>query len=671
MSFPYKFTLLLCSAALAFVPALLGAQSQFRAEPNRIERGKSAAVTISDPACSLKDVTIESPASGISTSTVGESGDGCKVFIQVLTGSGAAFGSFNLLITRKPAVSGSPVLVQSIPIEVTATLPEPIPPGLTPGVDVTWSILPYRETADAFGRKVASQYFAVNIKIGNNSAFPIQLAGFGFDLNNLLRSANGQSLPPSPSPNTPYHVTRSTIERDREVGGRAIILNSLTAALSVYSVAGGFFGTGQGGLANAANAAAKDRYALFLALGNPVAAGFGLLVPDKTIRHLIAIDTRAFRDNQIIANNTHQHVLTFISRDLAECPSREPCKPLTDPPGWKGTITRLPYNRRSFDPNAVKATLGNLVIVGQEIQYLNRVRVINRPDPTVAAPPVVQTPKIIELRQGANKQEISITGNSLVGATAKVISRPDVKPALAEINSDGTAAKLIFDVDDDATPGDLLLQIERPNDPAWTLPVRILPAAPKVVPPPAPKEIEQTKTEKIKITGRFLVGARCRTPDLSKVACELSRSEDDEASSAGKEAILTVTPQYGAPLGKVALTIVRNGQLGDKTVEIEVIGGTPVFTPVPSKLSIKTTPTSETITLKLKVGDFLTTSMLAAEGLLQPLAKITTIGSVTGDRGAEVAEFRIEFSAKPAVGTYSISVKNGGKSTAIPLQVVQ
>jgi hypothetical protein len=63
--------------------------------------------------------------------------------------------------------------------------------------------------------------------------------------------------------------------------------------------------------------------------------------------------------------------------------------------------------------------------------------------------------------------------------------------------------------------------------------------------------------------------------------------------------------------------------------------------------------------------------MLAAEGLLQPLAKITTIGSVTGDRGAEVAEFRIEFSAKPAVGTYSISVKNGGKSTAIPLQVVQ
>ncbi len=350
-------------ASLSFLPIMLGAPSQFKAEPNRIERGKSAAVTISeisDTACVLKEVTVESPASGISVSKIGASEDGCKLSIQVLIGSGAAFGAVNLPITKTPAGGGSAVLITSIPLEVTAILPEPIPPGLSPGVDVTWDILPYRETADTFGRKVASQYFAVNIKLGNNSAYPIQLAGFGFDLNNLLKSKDGKKLPPAPSPNSPYHVTRSTIERDREVGGRAIFLNSLTAALGVYSVAGGFFGTGHGGVANAANAAAKDRYALFLALGNPVAAGFGLIVPDKTIRHLIALDTRAFRDNQIISNNTHQHILTFISRDLVECRHTKICTELKDPAGWEGTLTRIPYNMRRFDPNAIKAGLGNL-----------------------------------------------------------------------------------------------------------------------------------------------------------------------------------------------------------------------------------------------------------------------------------------------------------------------
>ena len=250
----------LCSLLIASFLASAAAPV-FKADPNRIERGKSAAVTItetSEVACSLKGATIASPASGISVSNLGVSADGCKLSVQVSIGSGATFGSVNLPITKTPADGGPSVLIATIPLEVSSIQPEPIPPGLTPSVDVSWSILPYRETSDAFGRKVASQYFAVNIRLGNNSAYPIQLAGFGFDLNNLLRSNNGMNQPPAPSPNSPYHVTRSTIERDREVGARAVFLNGLTAALSVYSVAGGFFGTGQGGMGNAANAAAKD-----------------------------------------------------------------------------------------------------------------------------------------------------------------------------------------------------------------------------------------------------------------------------------------------------------------------------------------------------------------------------------------------------------------------------
>ncbi|MCX6975890.1 MAG: hypothetical protein NTZ94_16685 [Verrucomicrobia bacterium] len=535
------------------------------------------------------------------------------------------------------------MLITTIPLEVSSILPEPIPPGLTPSVDVSWSILPYRETADAFGRKVASQYFAVNIRLGNNSAYPIQLAGFGFDLNNLLRSNNGRNQPPAPSPNSPYHVTRSTIERDREVGARAIFLNGLTAALNVYSVAGGFFGTGQGGLGNAANAAAKDRYALFLALGNPLAAGFGLIVPDKTIRHLIAMDTRAFRDNQIISNNTHQQILTFISRDLVEC--RKMCQDLTDPAGWKGTLKRIPYKVRNFDPNAIKVALGNLVI-------------------TVAAPPVVTTPKLIEITQGAANEEIAITGNSLVGVTAAPVNRTDVKVIMAEINSDGSAAKIKFDVGDDAAPGDFLLQIARPNDPAWTLPVKILPAVPTVVPPVAVPIIDQTATVNVNLTGRFLKGAKCISAE-AKVKCEPTDGAD------GKAAVLAVRPAYDAPIGNIELTIERNGKKGDKTVSIKVDGGKPIFTPDPSKASIKTTPITEKITMKLTAGEFLATSELVADGALRSHVKITPIGSPTGKRGEEVAEYQIEFLTKPTVGAYSFSVKNGSKSTSIPFGIVQ
>ena len=461
----------LVSLSVAAAPA-----SQFVAQPARIERGKSATVVITDTACALSGVTVGTPATGVAVNPVGVSADGCKLAVDLQVASEANFGSVNLPLTKTPAGGGAAQLLDSVAIEITATLPEPIPPGLKPGVDVQWDILPYRETADAFGRKVASQYFAVNIRLGNNSAYPIQLAGFGFDLNNQLRSAS-TAQPPAPSPNSPYHVTRSTIERDREVGRRAVFLNSLTAALSIYSVAGGFFGTGKGGLDNPANALAKDRYGLFLAMGNPLASGLGIVFPDKTIRYLISIDTRAFRDNQVIQNNTHQQILTFISRDLVEC--RKNCADLVNPPGWVGTVKRISYNRTHYDSNAMKAALGNLVIIGQEIQYLNRVRVVSRADTPTPTPPVVATPRTIDLATGAADAEVDLTGNSLLGISATALSRPDVRVTVVSINAEGTSAKLRFTVEPTAAPGNFLLQIARPNDQPWTIPARILPAPPK------------------------------------------------------------------------------------------------------------------------------------------------------------------------------------------------
>ena len=43
-----------------------------------------------------------------------------------------------------------------------------------------WKILPRQQVSDSYGKKVADQYFAVELTVGNNSGYGLLIESIGF-----------------------------------------------------------------------------------------------------------------------------------------------------------------------------------------------------------------------------------------------------------------------------------------------------------------------------------------------------------------------------------------------------------------------------------------------------------------------------------------------------------
>ena len=141
--------------------------------------------------------------------------------------------------------------------------------------------------------------------MGNNSGYSLLVESIGF----LAKGKDGKPKNVTPWPNDAYSITRSTIEREQQVGTRAIVLNSITGLAGVATGMSGFF----------VNETHLAQFGVFLGLTNPLVEGFRLIWPDKTVRHLVALDTRVFRGSTIIKNNESRSIFTFISREMVEC----------------------------------------------------------------------------------------------------------------------------------------------------------------------------------------------------------------------------------------------------------------------------------------------------------------------------------------------------------------
>ncbi|MCX6975920.1 MAG: hypothetical protein NTZ94_16835, partial [Verrucomicrobia bacterium] len=209
-----------------------------------LERGMTYSVSVEKVGCSANGPFLEgvmqSYTSGILISDSAVMSNGCGVSAKVSLNDAVTFGVVRLPVIKKTTTTTS--LLGYAEVEIVPVQPEPNPPGLEPEVDVAWKILDWRNTSDSFGRKVADQYFAVDISLGNNTGYPIQLAGVFFDQNGAFNQRNRSASPrSSPIPTDPYHITRSTIERDRETGARAILMNSLSLGLGVLPPLGAFF----------------------------------------------------------------------------------------------------------------------------------------------------------------------------------------------------------------------------------------------------------------------------------------------------------------------------------------------------------------------------------------------------------------------------------------------
>jgi hypothetical protein len=298
--------------------------------------------------------------------------------------------------------------------DITSVAQGAIPPGLDPEVDVMWTVMAKDVVHHNFGSKIAKHYYGIQLSIGNNSGFDLQIASVGF---RLPVNTNIKNTVPTNS----YRATRGTLEREQEIGTRAKLLNSLKTAGLLLT---GFLPFWHA-LGPAANAA---RFADIL--NGPVVTGAGLVFPDTTIRQMTRLDDQMLRDGLIIKNNSQVRTTVFVPKQLLDIAKSEGVNDKTFQRYKAETKKKVDYRN---DPQYVNLRLGELVLIGQAIKYLNRVQVISTSEGgPVAPPPTVIGINPHTVERGADEVDLTIPGSHLDNAVITPID-PDTNTRVSGI----------------------------------------------------------------------------------------------------------------------------------------------------------------------------------------------------------------------------------------------
>lgn len=179
----------------------------------------------------------------------------------------------------------------------------PIPPGLPPEVDVIWGVMSQNNCSDAFGKRVATSMYCVQLKIGNNSGHPLQIAGVGFAKS--LKALEALNIPSTTIANASYASARAVLVQSQVFTVRNLTYNSIVAAGLIMAGGTPFF--------RRANARANYATATSIVSG-PLQQAFNILFPDPIIAQLRNLDDQTFRDNMVIPNNSQIQTVVFVEK---------------------------------------------------------------------------------------------------------------------------------------------------------------------------------------------------------------------------------------------------------------------------------------------------------------------------------------------------------------------
>jgi len=226
----------------------------------------------------------------------------------------------------------------------------PIPPGIAPQVDIMWAVMPQNITHDNFGGKIKKQYYGIEVVIGNDSGFDLELASVGFDLGTgRLKS---DEMVNTRIPTSGYRVTRASLQRRQQLSLRNMTLNIIKALGPVLTGFTPFFHNvnHQSNFAEGINI-----------LSNPVEKGFEMVWPDLTLGQLANLEDQSLRDNAItrtvVKNNTQVRFVVFVPKDLISDPKADK--------SWRDK------------PLEVMKRLGRMILIGDQVEHINRVRVVS------------------------------------------------------------------------------------------------------------------------------------------------------------------------------------------------------------------------------------------------------------------------------------------------------
>ncbi len=325
-------------------------------------------------------------------------------------------------------------------------------PGLfLPGCSLVWTflweVMSQKKCMDVFGTRVGQSTYCIQLKIGNNSGYPLQIAGIGFS-----PDANPATTGPDTTiANSSYASTRAVLLTENYTNGRNIVYNIIHAIGVLMPAFAPYFGTTHpNGTVN--NARVHWSTAASIVSG-PLLQAFDIIAPNPVIAQLNQLDDQSFRDNLVIANNVQITTVVFVEKQELTSQliklNAQPPNAMVAQENWanlgldkststmKSTITNSTNNRGmiskkgGFNPYYVKLALGNVVIVGRHIAYLDRVHVVNSATAVSGAAPIISKVSLPDGVRGAVVgTEVTISGSSFGGSKGTVqigsVAAPDI-----------------------------------------------------------------------------------------------------------------------------------------------------------------------------------------------------------------------------------------------------
>jgi hypothetical protein len=458
--------------------------------PSKILTGRTRDVTISVDKGDLSEYLPQRPpaTSGITYETVGDklstlANENKSMIIRMKVDADADVGTIKIIISKKDGTDK-----HTFDLEITKKIDSGPTPGDMEQVDAMWSVLPYEVTKVNFGRRTANSFYAIQLHIGNNTGFDLQIVGVGFDSalgrpavdrqgkplkpatdveGNLILDEHGNKMVPALDnegepitepitvdgkplivngkplrkpvlrplktyqlPSSDRRLVRGTIEFEQLYGRRASALNIIGGLGTFISGFIPFF--------RALNPRAN--FSTFSSIINgQLKEGFGIAAPDLTVSQLNRLDNVVLHDGLTIPNNSQAKTIVFFPRHILNLTKQE--KNLIDGGAMYPVMDKL----------------GELVIVGKPlITFRNREIVVTKagavpsPTPSRVSPPEPSgsvRPFLVN-----NQPRVRITGLNLSRVSEITIN--GVKATRLDGGTDST-----FEIDPGPNPtsGDVII----------------------------------------------------------------------------------------------------------------------------------------------------------------------------------------------------------------------
>jgi hypothetical protein len=425
-------------------------------------------------------------------------------------------------------------------------------------VDVIWGVLSQHICRDNFGRHLADDVYCIEVKIGNNTGHEVQLAGVGFRPSGSL-TIGGVKFPAQTSPNVSYQSVRGAAQAFQFLTSRNLLVNGAGGLGILMASFNPFFHASF----NVARWAAGTAV-----VGTALPSAVNAIMPDPTLKQLNNLDDEAFRDGKLIPNNTQVRTMVFVERRLLEGIGHTPYQHWCDAIYTKDTDAAKKCGKTKDDPFAVKLALGNIVIVGDEIDFIQRVVV----DPNVTSQEV--NPTVTDVEATTTQVTASLGGGAASNMTAEILTSSDgsitTPLSLTLASQQPDPSKLIFNVPQSLKPSTFYsIQFNIPGIPAITKSVQVPLAQNPSSPPPTASAT----------TTKILVTFQGTAPTISSAAITTATIENDPNQSSPVDAAfknpvkLTIDPtQPGA--SQILFDVSPNLTSGKQYI-LSMPGGTP------------------------------------------------------------------------------------------------